>query len=283
MNIRCNRSQRALHVGFVLVLAGCLASSIDAQKGGGASSAQPQAGGAGAQGGATPYFETVMEAYGAVNQLSETIAREVCRSKNLPSGATIVIFDPSSFQNVVAWQSFSAAATALKGAYETLLTQSEVDGLFPPPPRGAIKMLSGIPITGASDLAGLITALASSTTNNASTFTIQDSTMAVSLAHQFTRVSNCDEKHKYDLKYYPLFGSYVDLTSSDKFVQDALDDLNKLRQYIQHAASLGTTTTGATTSVLYVLLADLNSQYDLLIKSISSGVSQEVARNSVES
>lgn len=262
--LRSHRSQRVLVVAFVLVLAGGLVPPIHAQKGG-ASPAQPQGGSQqGAQGGATPYFETMMEAYGAVNQLSETIAQQVC--KDLPSKATVVIFDPSSFQNVLAWQSFSAGATALKGAYETLLTDAEVRALFPPPGGGFIRTLAAIPITSASDLAGLITALASSTTNTASTFTIQDSTLAVSLAHQFKRVPNCDV----DLKYYPLFGSYVDLTSSDKFVQGALDELNKLRRYIQHTASFTT----SNTSVLYLLLNDLNSQYDSLLKSISSGLGQ---------
>jgi hypothetical protein len=87
-----------------------------------------------------------------------------------------------------------------------------------------------------------------------------------SLAHQFGRLPKC----KVDLKYYPLFGSYVDLTSSDIFVQAALGDLNKLRRYIQHS----NTFTSNNTSVKYLLFNDLNNQYDLLLKSISPGPSQ---------
>jgi hypothetical protein len=240
---------------------------VPAQKGG-ATAAQPPGGAPpSAQGGATPYFETIMEAHGAVNQLSETVAREVCkRFETRSASVTVVIFDPTSFQNVATWQSFSSAAKALKGAYETLLTQAEVDALFPPPAGGEVNTLASIPITSASDLAGLITALASSTTNNASTFTIPDSTMAVSLAHQFQRINGC----KVDLKYYPLFGSYVDLTATDAFVQTALADLNTLRRYIQHDPAF----TDDNTAVQYLLLNDLNSQYDLLLKSISSSLGQ---------
>jgi len=238
-----------------------------AQKGGGATPGQPQGAAAqGAQGGPTPYFETIMEAYGATNQLSQTIAQETC-SLLKDNSVTVVIFDPASFQNVAAWQAFSSTADALKNAYETLLTQGEVDGLFPAKGNKRTGELASIPITSASDLAGLITALASSTTNNASTFTIQDSSMAVSLAHQFQRLTKC----QVNVKYYPLFGSYVDLTTTDAFVQAKLSDLNELRRYIQHTRTF---TAGNTTSVQYLLLNDLNSQYDSLLKSISSGPSQ---------
>jgi len=264
-----HRDRRLLRFAIFVVLAVSLAPTIGAQKGG-ATPAQPAAGQQGAQaGGATPYFETEMEAYGAVNQLSESIAGEVCHDLANKS-ATVVIFDPASFQNVVAWQSFSATATALKGAYESLLTTGEVNALFPPPapPGGAVHFMAAIPVTSASDLAGLITALASSTTNSASTFTIQDSTMAVSLAHQFERLKSA---HKCDVleKYYPLFGSYVDLTEANNAVQGAFDDLNKLRRYIQQSNNF----TGDASKPKYLLFNDLNGQYDLLLKSIS-GMSQ---------
>jgi hypothetical protein len=208
-----------------------------------------------------------MEAYGGVNQLSETIAQRVCKDlENEPKNVTVVIFDQSSFLNVLAWQSFIASATALKGAYETLLTEGEVKALFPPPPpEKEKKMLAFIPVTSASDLAGLITALASSTTNNASTFTIQDSTMAVSLAHQFQRIT-C----KADLQYFPLFGSYVDVTESNKLVQAPLDDLNKLRKQIQRSESFPK----KSDDPKFILFNDLNNQYDLLLKSITSNLSQ---------
>jgi hypothetical protein len=252
---------------LMLVFVVTFSHPVRAQKGGGASPGQPQ--GAAQQGapgaGATPYFETIMEAYGATNELSRTIAREVC-AKIGNASKTVVIFDPVSFQNVAAWQSFSSTSMALKNAYETLLTQAEVDGLFPPPAAPQENTLASIPITSASDLAGLITALASSTTNTASTFTIQDSSMAVSLAHQFQRISTC----KVDLKYFPLFGSYVDFTDTDAYVQQALEDLNRLRRYIQHNAAF----TGSSTSVQYLLFSDLNNQYDQLLKTISSSPTQ---------
>jgi hypothetical protein len=257
---------RKLAFGALVLLGQIFASPLLAQKGGGASPAQQQGGAQGAQAGGTPYFEAVMEAYGAVNELSEAVAGQVCDNfKDKKDGVTVIIFDPTSFQNVVAWQAFSSTATALKSSYETLLTEREVKALFPPDQSGGTNELASIPITSATDLAGLITALSSSTTNTASTFAISDSTMAVSLAHQFKRSKDC----KVALKYYPLFGSYVNLTTTDPLVQKELAGLNKIRQYLQH-----TRTYTAPNSVAYALLADLNTQYDALIKSISSGGAQ---------
>jgi hypothetical protein len=186
-----------------------------AQKGGGGAAAagQSQAGGAGGgSGGATPYFETEMLAYGAAHQLAVGIAQRAC-SPEITTNATIVIFDPGSFQNLGLWQSFSAGALALEDAYKTVLTEDQRDELNgqlggsglsrKTSAQAAGGTSSASFIQGGADLGSLITAIAASTTNNASTFTIQDSTMAVSLMHEFQRI-HCNVR----LVYYPC----LDLT-----------------------------------------------------------------------
>lgn len=237
---------------------------LSAQKGG-ATPAQPAAG-AGAQGGSsTPYFETQMLAYGGVNQLSETVAEEVCRIIEPKSNPTIVIFDQSSFQNLQAWQSFITSALVLEKAYGTLL-EADVAEQAVTSSSGKNRAFAFIPITSGQDLASLITALASSTTNTASAFTIQDSTMAVSLAHQFLRDGNC---HGVNLVYYPLFGGYVDPSKAGGLVTGALEKVNALRNYIQLNVTFS-----SNNDPRFVLFNDLNTQYDQLLKSISSSPGQ---------
>ncbi len=271
------RSSR-FSIAILALSVSCFAPTFAlAQKGGGASAGQPQAG-AGAQGGgqgATPYFETEMLAYGAVNQLAESIARQVCTDLPNSPKPTVVIFDQGSFQNVQAWMTFVSSAAAIKNAYETLLSPNETLYLFPPQASNQETLgLAFIPITSGSDLATLISTLASSTTNNASTFTIQDSTMAVSLAHQFTRVSECNgatnRTPSVNLVYYPLFGSYVDIGDATTLLTQTMSDLNTLRNYIQLNYAFS-----SNTDPNFQLYTDLNNQYDALIKIISSTPGQQ--------
>jgi hypothetical protein len=236
-----------------------------AQKG--ASPAQPQgsgagAGGAGAGGSATPYFETQMLAYGGMNQLAQTVATQVCRDIGSKK-PTVVIFDQVSFQNVQAWQAFVSSTLALKNAYETLLSRNEVFQLFPDEPHA--PNLGYAFITSGSDLAALITAVAASTTNNASAFTIQDSSLAVSLTHQFSRQSSCP----ISLVYYPLFGSYVDLDDANKELGTTMQDLNQLRSYIQSHYVFS-----SNNDPNFLLFTDLNNEYDALLKSLSFSSNQ---------
>src|SRR5580692_9160697 len=67
--------KRSVFVFLLFVFA--VVPAIQAQKGGQAP-AQGQAGGGAGGAGGTPFFETQMLAYGAVNQLSETIVQQVC-------------------------------------------------------------------------------------------------------------------------------------------------------------------------------------------------------------
>jgi hypothetical protein len=266
--------------------------SAHAQKGGGGATAgQSQAGGSGSgSGGATPYFETEMLAYGAAHQLAVGIAQRAC-STEITTNATIVIFDPGSFQNLGVWQSFSAGAQALEDAYKTVLTPTQRDtlnsqlggsGLSRKTSAQAAGSTSSSAsfIQGGSDLGSLITAIAASTTNNASTFTIQDSTMAVSLMHEFQRI-HCNVR----LVYYPLFGSYADLSPATDEVKSTLEELNRVRAYVQN--TLGPTAipqqqqdasqpqgqqleggqdASQNADPRIGIVTDLNTQYDLILK-----------------
>jgi hypothetical protein len=233
------------------------AVSVSAQKGG-ASPAQPAGGSQGSQG-STPYFETEMLAYGAANQLSQAIAQKVCNTSPsiVPPNATIIIFDQQSFQNLAAWQSFVIGTQALKDAYNTI------------DPAGNFNAMAGGFFLGGADLGAFITAIGASTTNNASAFTVQDTTMAVSLMHQMQRI-NCTVK----LVYYPLFGSYADLNSATVNVKNALLVLNTVRQDILNNIICDPTvnpiTCLDTTDPRAAAFTDLNTQYDILLKDFLS-------------
>ncbi len=241
-------------LNLIAIAALGFAPSANAQKGG-ASPAQSQPASQ-AGGGATPYFETEMLAYGAANQLSAAIAQKICnaRPQIVPANATVIIFDQQSFQNLAAWQSFVAGTQALKDAYNTL------------DPDANFNAMGGF-LLGGADLGSLITAIAASTSNTASTFTIQDSSMAVSLMHQMQRL-NCNVR----LVYYPLFGSYADLDSATSLVKNTLMVLNTARQDIQNNVICRTDPATlqqscvAATDPRGAAFADLNSQYDMLLK-----------------
>lgn len=229
-----------------------------------------------------------MLAYGALDQLSEAVAQRVCFNEGLLPNATILIFDQQSFQNLGAWQSVVGGADVLESAYMTLLTSTQLQAAAVNSPIRipAMRMLAtaaggtggGSFLLGGADLGSLITAIAASTSNNASTFTIQDSTMAVSLAHQFERI-NCP----LNLVYYPLFGAYTNLDAATIKVTTALSELNTVRSYVQGTilhdvcaapAAAGPASCNASTDPRYLVLADLNSQYDVLLKNFLSAPGQ---------
>jgi hypothetical protein len=174
-----------------------------------------------------------MLAYGAMNQLSHTIAGEVCK---LGSDSTVIIADQASFQNLQMWQSFLATVSALTGAYSTLLSDDQIktvtNTLKSKQPNSQIKLEGGHGISWAGGpefgaLSGLVGAIAASTVNNASTFTIQDSALAVSIAHQIKR---CESGPT--VVYYPLFGNYV-MSDPTVPVKDAMAVLNEVRKMAQ--------------------------------------------------
>lgn len=241
---------------------------LSAQKGAASPAQGASAPGGQAGGGSTPYFETVMLAHGAVNELAEGVAQRVCNAapRVIPPGATIVIFDQQSFQNLGLWQSFATGAEMLADAYRTLPSPA-----VPAAPAAEFNSLSASApsasfIQGGADLGSLISAIAASTSNTASTFTIPDSTMAVSLMHQFERI-NCDAH----LVYYPIFGSYTEEDSATDSVRRALQNLNDARKTAQ-ANWIG----AANTTLAYSALNDLNTQYDMLLKDFLTMPGQSV-------
>jgi hypothetical protein len=281
------------------------ASSSSGSGGGGKGSASGQGqGGQGSQGAGSAFFETQMLAYGAVNQLSYVIARAVCANDQVPPGSTIIIFDPTSFQNLQAWQAFKSSAEALTAAYETLLRPEQVVSTLTPQHFNADEtlsvMTSGPFISSATDLASLLGAIAATTTNTASPFTIPDSAVAVSLLHQFERTCRGSDRapKAFNLKYYPLFGGAPDYNTAQALVKAALDRPNSLRQKIQQLpefmnpvpnaqnqpnpnpppAGQGVNpnpTPGAnTTNPRFSVFAELNAIYDQLLTTLITSIAQ---------
>ena len=132
------------------------------------------------------------------------------------------------------------------------------------------NVFSNFGISTGSDLAALLGAVAASTANNASTFTIQDSTMAVSLAHQFKTI-NCPT----NVIYPPIFGSYANLSTAQAQVLNAVDVLNDDRRTIQNQVAFS-----SNTDPKFMLYSDLNGQYDQLLKSVSGSSQQGGATGS---
>lgn len=249
------------------------------QKGGGtpAGGSQSQGGGGAGPssgGGSSPFFETEMLAYGGVNELAYAIANTVCSSGAIAPGAQIIIYDQTSFQNLQAWQAFKGTGAMLESAYRTLL---------PPPAAGAPATGTGTfaspAATGASaspaaffagsDVANLIGALAASTTNTASTFTLPDSAVAVSLLHQFARIPGCPAR--LSVKYYPLKGDSADSLAATTSLQAVVEPVNAARRQVQ---LLVNGVADATKSAPYLVFGDLNTQYDLWLGSLITSIAQ---------
>jgi hypothetical protein len=162
---------------------------------------------------------------------------------------------------------FKGSALALQSAYETLLPK-------PAPPKNthfSATTAAGGPFFSGSDVSGLITALAASTTNTASNFAIPDSAMAVSLLHQFGRVSECKKKPHLALKYYPLFGNSPSLGVEKQAIDEVLNDLNDVRRKVQDDVN---TNHPKKDDPVYAVFMDLNTQYDQLLQTLFNSVGQ---------
>lgn len=246
------------------------------QKGGGQSSQSQTGQSSGGQGGGggSPFFETEMLAYGGVNELAYAIAESVCSSAAIPNGSRILIYDQTSLQNLQAWQAFKSTGEMLRSAYNTLLPPPA-----PPAPTSknfapalSTSSASSSAFFAGSDVSNLITALAASTTNTASTFNIPDSTMAVALLHQFLRVAGCSGKLK--LKYFPLKGDSAGSAKAAASLDAVLTPVNEARAAVQQLVNGLGGSTDVTKNSEYLVFADLNTQYDQWIGAVINGISQ---------
>jgi hypothetical protein len=265
------------------------------------------AGGAGGSGGnSTAFFDSQMLAYGAINEIAFAISHSVCEGPNaLPPGANVVIYDQTSFQNLQAWQALKAAIKTLEAEYQTL--SDTIDAIAPPakaevpPIAPTTPAAAGSAFFAGSDVSGLISALGASTVNTATTFTIPDSTIAVALIHQFSRhdqfvhASPCFTPGQFKVSYFPLVGNAS--AQDTKFVTDLFANLNfqrtKIQRYLatrpQPAPSsvpqsqpqtgvpqVSGQTPGQTTPVdpLTSAFTDLNTQYDAIVATLTTSVSQ---------
>ena len=263
-----------------------------------------QSNGGGPQGSAgTAFIDSQMLAYGAVNELAYAITRSVCTGPMaLPDNSTIIIYDQTSFQNLQAWQALNAAVTTLDGEYQTLVGAIPVQapaGPAPPqgspsaPPAASPSAAAGGGFFSGSDISGLIGAIAASTSNTASTFTIPDSSMAIALIHQFKR-SHCERNHL-SLTYYPLLGNASSSDDSNATVIHLFDPLNdkrlKIQKYLaaraapsQQPAARGQQNPqnqqnqqnqqNTQADPFFTAFTDLNSQYDNILTALTSSINQ---------
>lgn len=237
-------------------------------------SAGPSSGGNNGSGSSNAFFETQMLAYGAVNQIAYAIAQRVCSKQ---STGTLVIFDQTSFQNLQAWLAFQASAEALTTAYQTLtsqITQSQ------PPSNGSLPASSTLSTQGpgsaatpqgffaGSDVSGLISAVAASTTNTVSSFTVPDSAMATAILHQMGRLSTCNSLTRI---YYPLFGNAPNLADATNDINNLLLRLNNARYTILQVLN---SNSANNTSPLWLATDHLNTDYDQLLNTLSTSVAQ---------
>jgi hypothetical protein len=248
---------------ITLLLLGAATRVAQAQKNG----ASAPAPGAGQGGGGTAFFESQMLAYGALNQVSESAVKAVCdavaqdKTKN---DATVIIFDQTSFQGLQAWQSFVVSLNALNEAYKTLLCDEKACPSDKDANAGSASF-----ITGGADLASLITAVAASTAENASGFAISNTSMAVSLVHQFKRLAASRSSCKnLNVVYFPLFGSFTFLPNAQAAISEALAGPNQTRRMLQTAMP---SPFHDNQSPKYLLFTDLNNSYDALLKSLLPG------------
>jgi hypothetical protein len=253
---------------------GASAGGSGGKTGAGQSSGSGQSGSA--QGsGASPFFETEMLAYGGANEIAYAVSHAICNA-GLGSNARVVIFDQVSFQNLQAWQSFKASAAVLESAYGTLL-----------PPPGKDAAASGTDAFGTdtarpasffagSDVSNLISALAASTTNTASTFTMPDSTIAIAILHQLPRACPTGRPTVF---YYPLKGDSANLKDAQTALKNVFAPVNKARAAVQAAIEANYTNNiskqpDVTKNPDYLVFADLNTQYDQWMATLVTSVAQ---------
>jgi hypothetical protein len=268
-------------IGAALIAVAITATAGPKSGGGNQGSQQSSSGPSGAGGNNSAsssgsFFETQMLAYGAINQIAYAIARRVCTSK---PNSTVIVFDQISFQNLQAWQAFQASADALTAAYQTLTSQANGTPPTAGNPNPSSSTLStqgpGPAATpkgffAGADVSGLISAIAASTTNSASSFTVPDSAMATAILHQMGRVTACTTVTR---TYYPLFGNSANLTDPTNYINAVLVRLNNAR-YTFLQILTANTPTNATTSPLWLAADHLNTDYDQLLNTLSASVAQ---------
>lgn len=229
------------------------------------------AGGGAAQSGSSPYFETEMLAYGGANQIAYAIDRAICE-KGLASTSRIIIYDQVSFQNLQAWQAFKAAATVLESSYQTITgTSSATSGTNVIGTATDFSDASASPASffAGSDVSNLISALAATTTNTATTFTMPDSTAAIAILHAMPRA--CPSMQQ--MVYYPLKGDADNYQDAQKALSAVLKPVIAARTAAQKMIA-AKKPADATKDVDYLVFSDLNTQYDQWMATLVTSVAQ---------
>lgn len=234
------------------IAAGAVPSAAGSSKTGGAQNAtgsQSQAGPTGGASAANPPFESVMLAYGALDQTMQALARRACLvvdpgpvhpGETAPFvKPTIVVIDQAALSNLQAYDSFDRTARYFRQEFEEIVS-----------PSGAAS-LSKLVLAGAgpddfADTTGAIAAaLIAANTESASTITIQDISADIKLSLYLANDPRCKNKHA-DVFYPGMYGSdNASLTDTFKdLIQKHQAAVNFLAASICPAAAA--TSTGVT-------------------------------------
>jgi hypothetical protein len=177
---------------------------------GGGNAAQGQAAGATAS---NAPFESVMLAYGALDQTMQALARRACLEAKRETADTlpplIVIIDQASLANLAAYDAFDKTARFLQIAFNSMT-----------PPRATPAAATGGSIDTFADITNAIAAvLIASNTDTASTITIQDASAAVKLSAYLAQNSDC-QKTGADVVYPGIYGTAADLEDFESTLKD---------------------------------------------------------------
>jgi hypothetical protein len=114
--------------GFVLVLR--ISTIAHAQAKPAASGAAAAPAPATAASATTSAFESQMLAYGALDKISQALARRVCSLEGVDKeNGTIIIYDQASFASLAAYQAFLTNAKIVSGGYATLIPVDQRAGV----------------------------------------------------------------------------------------------------------------------------------------------------------
>jgi hypothetical protein len=262
-----------------------------------ASSAAPASGASASSTTSSASFESQMLAFHAIDSIATKIASDACAKIAVDSkGAKnhIVIYDQTTFANVLAYSAFIQNAKLIESAYSTLTLPAKIrvgtaadavtgqtSGTGPTQSTTSSKSLS-FSFSPLSDITGLLSAVAvSANTETYGSVIIPDSVMALAVTKAINNLTSnkngCDGAY---IVYPPLFGQgaasdqdAIDIQGETLIVQNARKAAHE-SVYAQIAAK---TSTSYPALSIATALTDIDGLYDnfmnaLLQPSATTGV-----------
>lgn len=212
-------------------------------------------------------FESQMLAYGAVDQIAREFVSSACDKVKDEKGKLVsiqvVLYDATSFASIPIYAAFATNISLLKDQYDAI--QKQLSG--------------GAGAAGAvMDVASLVLQYsAASTTETASSISVSDSAIRMSLAHYFTaapkkRLTRCEGDNVTVVFRYPALGSQVtSIEAARKNTVSDLDGLLKLKVSVQEGLKKAIAAKKILADdELAKKLPEINKLYDQLITSLNT-------------